>query len=207
MEMGPNSARWIYANDRFAIAVRVVTSLDAPVCRLTIDVERGGPVELLITHDLVLGENEHEAGVVKIDRVARRVTLRPAQGSRLRLRYPSSTFFIVSPDPDAIDAIGRDELLYADGIRRDGEFIVVRTKPVTHVSLALTGSIVNASRAAALAAEIGPDPEPDGVTTEGCRPPSGRASVGVGCSAARRGDGRTMSHASTTSSAGTSTTR
>ena len=51
MEMGPNGARWVYVDDRFTIVVRVATSLDAPVCRLTVDVERGGPVELLVTHN------------------------------------------------------------------------------------------------------------------------------------------------------------
>lgn len=166
MEMGPSGARWVYVDDRFTIVVRVAISLDAPVCRLTIDIERGGPVELLVTHNVVLGGDEYDvAGDVNIDRVAGRVRLRPARGSQVRVHYPDTTFFIVAPDPAAIDAVGRDELLYADGIRRDGEFVVVRTKAVNHVSLAMTGSILNASRAAASAAAIGPDPEPDDVAT------------------------------------------
>ena len=54
-EMGPNHARWIYQDDRSTIAIRVETSLDEPVFRLVAEVERGGPLELLVTHDIVLG--------------------------------------------------------------------------------------------------------------------------------------------------------
>ena len=161
LEMGPNSARWIYAGDRFTIVIRVAVSLDAPVCRLTIDVERGGPTELLITHNLVLGTNEYDAaGRVEVDLAAARVRLRPAEESPVCLRYPDTTFFIVSPDPDAIAAIGRDELLYADGVRRDGEFVVLRTKPVTHVSLAMTGSILDAGAAKRLATSHAREADP-----------------------------------------------
>ncbi|MHB8890450.1 MAG: GH36-type glycosyl hydrolase domain-containing protein, partial [Candidatus Limnocylindrales bacterium] len=116
----------------------------------------------LITHNVVLGTNEYDAaGRVNVNLAAARVTLRPAEDSAVRLRYPDTTFLIASPDPDATAAIGRDELLYADGVRRDGEFVVVRTKPVTRVSLVMTGSILDGGRAAVLAADLGPDPEPD----------------------------------------------
>ena len=54
-EMGPNHARWIYQDDRSTIAIRVETSLDEPVFRLVAEVERGGPLELVVTHDIVLG--------------------------------------------------------------------------------------------------------------------------------------------------------
>ncbi|HEY5435133.1 MAG TPA: glycosyl hydrolase family 65 protein [Candidatus Limnocylindrales bacterium] len=169
-EMGPSSARWIYAGDELTLDIRVTTSLDAPVCRLTIDVERGGPIELLITSNVVLGRNEFDApGTVEVDIANARVQLRAAADSPLRLRYPETTFFITCADPDAIDAIGRDELLYTDGIRRDGEFVVVRTKPVTHVSLAMTGSILDAGAAERLATrharEADPDEDPERTAT------------------------------------------
>jgi cellobiose phosphorylase len=164
-EMGPNSARWIYHDARRTVTVRVSTSLDAPVCRLTVHAERGGPLEFLVTHNVVLGTNEYDAAaLVIVDAPAARVELRPASKTSMKLRYPEATFFIVSPDAGQIAAVGGDELLWADGADRGGQYVVVRTTPVSSFSLVLTGSILSARRARKLAATPGevPDRSPPG---------------------------------------------
>ncbi len=48
------------------------------------------------------------------------VELRPARESMIGQRYPETTFYIVTPDTDALEAIGGDGLLYADGESRGG---------------------------------------------------------------------------------------
>ncbi len=164
-EMGPNSARWIYQDDLRTVVIRVATSLDAPVFRLDVRVERGGPVELLISHDIVLGTNEHDAvGTVLLDPARARVEMHPAPETLVGRHYPEATFFIVSPDADEVLALGRDGLLREDGADRDGSHVVVKTKPLTRFSLVLTGSLLDARRAAELAATHGAsDPlEPTG---------------------------------------------
>ncbi|HEY8990120.1 MAG TPA: hypothetical protein VIM39_13930, partial [Candidatus Limnocylindrales bacterium] len=158
-EMGPNSARWIYHDDRFTLTIRLATSPDAPACRLTVNVERGGPVELLISHDVVLGENEYDApGRVVADAARGRVELRPAPEAGMSQRYPEATFFIVSPDAEQIEAIGGNGLLHQDGADRGSAHVVVKTKPITRFSLALTGSILSARRAEELATVYGRTP-------------------------------------------------
>jgi cellobiose phosphorylase len=155
-EMGPNSARWIYHDDRFTLTIRVATSLDAPACRLTVDVERGGPVQLLVSHDVVLGENEYDApGRMVADAARGRVELRPAPEALMSKRYPEATFFIVSPDAERIEAIGGDGLLREDGGGRGAAHVVVRTKPITRFSLVLTGNVLSARRAEELATVYG----------------------------------------------------
>jgi CRISPR-associated protein Csx3 len=165
-EMGPAGARWIYHSDGLTLAVRVETVPDAPACRVSVEVERGGPVELLLSHNVVVGANElGTLGVasVDVDVEQARVELRPSPDEPMRQRYPDATFFIVSPDRDAIEAIGGDGLLHADGKDRGGAYVVVRTRPVTRFTVALTGSILDAARAADLAATFGaPAPDPDG---------------------------------------------
>ena len=155
-EMGPNTARWIYRDDRRTITIRVATSLEEPVCRLRIDVERGGRLEVLVSHSIVLGTNEYDpAGQVTIDAANARVELRPAPTSLVGERYPETTFYIVSPDADQVEAIGGDELLYADGASRGASYLVVKTKPITHFSLVLTGNVLSAERAEELATTHG----------------------------------------------------
>ena len=162
MEMGPNRARWIYAGGGRTIVVTVVASLDNPACRTTIDCDAGGPVELLITHNVVLGANEHDVpGRVRVRSPRPRVEMRPDPSSVVRRRYPDTTFALVSADRAAITAIGGDELLYADGVRRDGAFVVVQTKAVSHISLAITGSILDVATADGLATRYGRAPDPD----------------------------------------------
>jgi 1,2-beta-oligoglucan phosphorylase len=161
MEMAPNRARWIYVGAGRTIVVTVVTSLDNPACRTTIDVEAGGPVELLLTHNVVLGANEHDVpGIVRVRAPRPRVEMRPAPSSVVRRRYPDTTFALVSPDRAGIAAIGGDELLYADGVRRDGAFVVLQTRPVEHLSVAITGSILDVATADALATRYGTRPDP-----------------------------------------------
>jgi cellobiose phosphorylase len=172
-EMSPNSARWIYHDDRRTLTIRVATSLDAPVCRLSVDVERGGPVQLLVSHNVVLGENEYDAlGRVVVDQGNARVELRPGPDALATRRYPEATFFIVSPDAERIDAIGGDGLLYADGLDRGAAYVVVKTKPVTRFSLVLTGSMLDARRADELAnaygsARDGSRPDPRSLLIDG----------------------------------------
>ena len=150
--MGPNAARWIYHDDRFTITIRVATSLHAPACRLSIEVERGGPLEFRISHDVVLGENEYHAPAVSVDAARARVELRPAPDGP-GPAVPEATFFIVSPDADQIEVFGGDGLLHADGADRGGAARRREHEPFTRFSVVLTGSILDAGRAEARATE------------------------------------------------------
>ena len=162
MEMAPNRARWIYAGAGRTIVVTVVTSLDSPACRTTVECVSGGPAELLITHNIVLGANEYDApGRVRVRSPRPRVEMRPGPSSVVRRRYPDTTFALVSADRDDIAAIGGDELLYADGVRRDGAYVVVQTRAVSRVALSITGSILDVEAADALATRYGRAPDPD----------------------------------------------
>lgn len=162
-EMGPDGARWVYHGETVTLSVRVQALRAAPACRVSVEVERGGPIELVMSHNVVLGANElGPAGDVTVDVEHARVELRPSPDEPIRQRYPEAAFFIVSPDRDAIEAIGGDGLLYADGTDRGGAYVVIRTRPVTRFTVALTGSILDATRAADLAATLAaPQPDPD----------------------------------------------
>lgn len=177
MEMGPNGARWLYLGDDVTLEISVVVSPDEPSCRLTVDVGRGGPVELLITHDIFLAADEHDhAGSVEVDAIETRVELRPSPATLMGGCYPEATYSIVATDPGAIDAIGGDDLVYPDGANHGGSLVVFRTRPVDHVSLVMTGSILDAAEARRLAARAGLAPEPD--PSEATDPAALRSMIG-----------------------------
>lgn len=137
-EMGTTGARWIYRGDQHTILVRVATSLDAPSWRLTIDVERGGPLELVITHDIVLGTNEGEpSGDIVIDGPGGPgVRMTPTRDGTFAQHYPEATFWLITPDDEPLSTIARE-----------GSHVVVTTGPTEHVSLVLTGSLLSAAQA------------------------------------------------------------
>ncbi|MGK2852378.1 MAG: GH36-type glycosyl hydrolase domain-containing protein [Candidatus Limnocylindrales bacterium] len=151
-EMGPTGARWIYRGDRHTIAVRVAASLDAPAWCLTVEVERGGPLELVITHDIVLGTNEGDTpGQIVIDGPdGPGVRMTPARDGGFAQHYPEATYWLVSPDADALSTI-----------ERDGSHVVVTTRPTEHFSVVITGSILSAARADERAAVYRGRPDPD----------------------------------------------
>ena len=196
-EMGPHDARWIYQDRRLALSIRLATSDRDPACRLTIELVRGGPLELLLSHHVILGEHEGDpTGRVTVDAANGRIELRPAPDTLIGKRYPEATFFIATPDVDAIAAIGGDGLLLSDGIDRGAAHVVIATKPVTRFSLILGGSILDRGRAAELATAelvapaLGDDDAEAGASWSGLgrRPTLGGASGPVADAVARLND-------------------
>ena len=76
----------------------------------------GAPCRFLVLGGLVLGERElSHAGRIEIDIERRRITFRPDPASLWGQRYPDAVYHLVVDTPDAVEAIGGDELLYTDG--------------------------------------------------------------------------------------------
>ena len=81
----------------------------------------GEPCRFLVFGHLVLGERELDhAGRIEIDAARKRIAFRPDPASLWGQRYPDAVYHLVTGTPDAIEAIGGDELLYADGRSRGG---------------------------------------------------------------------------------------
>ncbi len=76
-------------------------------------------------------------------------------------RYPAAVYHLVTSTPAAIDAIGGDELLYADGVARGMPYVAFKTLPTNEVRFAVVGSMTDAAEAQRLAekyaAGVGPD--------------------------------------------------
>ena len=119
-EMGLSDCRWIYRLEERTVTVRALASGDDPAMQWRVAVE-GAPCRFLVFGGLVLGEREFDhAGRVEIDADKRRIAFRPDPASLWGQRYPDAVYHLVTSTPDAIEAIGGDELLYADGQPRGG---------------------------------------------------------------------------------------
>ena len=149
-EMGLSDCRWIYRLEGRTVTVRALASGDDPAMQWRIAVE-GEPCRFLVFGHLVLGERELDhAGRVEIDAAnGRRFAFRPDPASLWGQRYPDAVYHLVTSTPDAIEAIGGDELLYADGQPRGGAYVALRTRATDELGFAVVGSMTDPEAASA----------------------------------------------------------
>jgi cellobiose phosphorylase len=152
-EIGLSDCRWIYRLDDRTVTVRAVASGDDPAMQWRIAVE-GQPCRFLVLGHLVLGERELDhAGRIEIDVAGRRGAFRPDPNSLWGQRYPDAVYLLITATPEAVEAIGGDELLYADGRSRAGAYVALRTGWIRELRFAVVGSLTDAAEALRLAAE------------------------------------------------------
>ncbi len=150
-EMGLSDCRWVYRTPGRTIAVHTAASGEEAAAQWEISVE-GEPCRFLIFGHIVLGEREFEsAGLVEADADARRLTFRPDLEPLWGKHYPQAAYHLVTATPGAVEALGGDELLYADGCPRGGPHIALRTAPAAAFRFAVVGSMTDPAEAERLA--------------------------------------------------------
>src|SRR5262249_47009790 len=152
-EMGLSDCRWTYAFGDRVITVHGIASSDDPAMQWRISID-GEACRLLVFGHLVLGEREFEhRGSVVADSASCRFTFRPDAESLWGKRYPDATYYLVTSTPNAVDAIGGDELLYLDGGARCGTHVAIRTLPTAEFCFAVVGSLTDSGEATRLASK------------------------------------------------------
>ena len=150
-EIGLNDCRWIYKFKDQTIYVSATASSEDAALQWRISVE-GEETRFLIFGHLVLGEREYgQAANIEIDAQHKCFVFTPAADSLWGGHYPQAAYHLVTSTPDKAEAIGGDELLYADGKRRSGAFVAIRTSKTTDFVFTVVGSMTDAKQALALA--------------------------------------------------------
>jgi cellobiose phosphorylase len=151
-EMGLSDCRWIYRLADRTITVSTIAAGDDPALQWRI-VVAGEPCRFLVFDHLVLGQRELEhAGRVEIEAAKRRFVFRPDPDSLWGQRYPNAAYLLVTSTPEAVEAIGGDELLYADGEARQGAYVAIRSRLTRELCFAVVGSLTDLRKAEGLAA-------------------------------------------------------
>ena len=152
-EMGLSDCRWLYQFGEGTITVSATVAGDEPAMQWRVTVE-GQKRRLLVFGHLVLGEQEFaHHGRVEIDARRKRFAFRPDPEHLWGQKYPHAVYHLVTSTPGRVEAIGGDELLYADGKRRSGAYAAIRTRPVSEFVFAVVGSMADPKQANALAAK------------------------------------------------------
>ncbi|WP_152047378.1 GH36-type glycosyl hydrolase domain-containing protein [Aureimonas psammosilenae] len=150
-EMGLGDCRWLYRLPDRTITVSSVVSADDPALQWRVTVE-GRACRLLVFGRLVLGSREFGGrGRISVDPSTKRFTFRPDPEDAWGRTYPAASYHLVVSNPTAVEALGGDELLYSDGVRRSGAYAAIRTAPTHELTFAVVGSLTDAGAARALA--------------------------------------------------------
>lgn len=157
-EIGLSDCRWIYRLGARTITVHAVAAGDDPAMQWRVSVE-GQACRFLVFGHLVLGERElAHAGRVEIDAENKRFSFRPDPQFLWGQRYPESVYHLVTSTPEAVEAVGGDELLYSDGKARGGAYVALRTRATNELRFAVTGSLTDAGAAKRLADKFAAGP-------------------------------------------------
>ena len=145
-EIGRDFARWLYKTEYGMVDVKAWVSSTTPVGYLSIQSDT--PRVFLVSHHIVLDHAEWESrGEIVIDDDNALVQLIPDADTNMKSEYPESVFYLAAAQGELIQTIGGDELLFADGQMRGLPYVVFQTKPVTSVTLLMTGSVLDAQSA------------------------------------------------------------
>ena len=153
-EMGLSDCRWIYRFSSRTVSVHAIASGEDPAMQWRVAVD-GEACRFLVFGHLVLGERELDTeSPIEVDPQAKRFSLRPDLKSIWGQHYPNAVYHLVTSTPDAVEAIGGGELLYADRQPQqgaNGAYIAFRTGPVHEFCFAAVGSMKDPELAAQLA--------------------------------------------------------
>ena len=150
-EIGLGDCRWIYRLEGRIVTVRVLASGDEPVMHWRVAVA-GERCRFLVFAHLVLGERELDhAGRVEIDPSRCRVACRPDPTSLWGKHYPNAIYLMVTNTPEAIEAVGGDKLLWADGRSHGSAHIALRTRVTGDLGFSIVASLTDPGSAERLA--------------------------------------------------------
>ncbi len=142
-EMTPASSRWIYKHPAGLIEIGSAALADRHELTLTAKVCSGGPQRFLLSWHVALNGDDGSAAVpVRYRQDEEGVFVQPTPDSDVGRRFPEGGFRIVPVDGTAIEQIGGDEMLFADGLPRNQPFLCMISEPAVSIGFRIRGRLV-----------------------------------------------------------------
>jgi cellobiose phosphorylase len=148
--MTPSSARWLYKYVGGVLEVRSWAGVDRHELWLSALVLRGPARRFLVSSHIALNGDDGAGARPSrwtVDGPGVRVGIWP--DTDLGRRFPEGSFRIDAADGTALEQVGGDELLFADGRSRGQPFLVLISTPTSSLGLRITGQLVTPEPAAA----------------------------------------------------------
>ncbi|HVH04736.1 MAG TPA: hypothetical protein VNE71_01920, partial [Myxococcota bacterium] len=147
-EMTPSGARWLYKHAGGLLEVRSWAAVHRHEVWVTARVLDGPARRFLVSsHVAVNGDDGADPVPARFARDAAGIAVELLPDSDLGRRF-SGCAFRIDPAPDtAIEAVGGDEILFADGRSRGLPFVVLVSAPTASLELRITGHLIGTAPA------------------------------------------------------------
>ena len=154
--MTPSSARWLYRHEDLMLEVRSWAAVERHELWLSARVLQGVPCRFMVSNHVALNGDDGSGAVpAQWRRDGHGVVIACRPDTELGGRFPHGTFRIDATPDTAIEQVGGDELLFADGRSRQQPFVVLITAPSTSLGLRITGQLVAPPPEAAAQLQVG----------------------------------------------------
>ena len=153
-EMTPERCRWLYRHEGGLLEVISGAGLDRHALTLELIVREGPPIRCLISlHVALNGDDGIEAHPVLFETEGAGLKVRAMADSDVGRRFPDGNFHIQPLPGSVIENIGRDDLLFEDGVSRDQPYLCLLMAPSRMLGLTITGHLVPPARLPSLTAD------------------------------------------------------
>ncbi len=153
-EMTPERCRWLYRHKGGLLEVISGAGLDRHALTLELIIREGPPIRCLISlHVALNGDDGIEAHPVLFETEGAGLKVRAMADSDVGRRFPDGSFHIQPLPGSVIEHIGRDELLFEDGVSRDQPYLCLLMAPSRMLGLTITGHLVPPARLPSLTAD------------------------------------------------------
>ena len=143
-EMTPESSRWIYKHTAGLIEIRSGAPTEGHELTLSAEVLYGAPLRFLLSWHVALnGEDGSSAVPVRYEQDEEGVFVQPTPESDVGRRFPEGGFRIVPLDGTVMERIGRDEMLFADGLSRHQPYLCMTSEPSVSIGFRLKGCLIS----------------------------------------------------------------
>ena len=144
-EISPGSCRWIYKHRGGLIEVVASAPADRHELRLAISVTQGPPARFLIVHHVAINGDDGSLAIpLRREAAGMGVLVKAVPDCDVGRRFPEGGFRITPAEGTALETIGGDELLFADGVSHDQPYLCIITAPSRTAGLMIEGCLMDA---------------------------------------------------------------
>lgn len=143
-EMTPESSRWIYKYPAGLIQIRSAAPVDGHALTLSAEVMSGDPLRFFLSWHVALnGDDGSNTVPVRYVQNEEDVFVQPTPESDVGRRFPEGGFRIVPLEGTVMERMGRDEMLFADGLSRHQPYLCMISEPAVSIGFRLKGCLVS----------------------------------------------------------------
>lgn len=145
--MAFRSCRWIYRHEGGVLEVKSFAEKDEHLLRVAVRVLEGKPMRLFVSCSLAVNGEDSSLSPPKIETSPEGIRVYASAETDVGRRFPEGFFQVAAESGTVFEAVGRDELLFADGLSRGKHFLCLITESAKEAQFSLEGHLVEVSEA------------------------------------------------------------